>query len=248
MTRRDNHDGIAAVRADALVNLLTGTGADRVAVKLEVLVDIDQLTSGGEAQGGDVEGGDVEGDDAASADGSVCEISGTRIAPDVARRLGCDAQIASLIQDSAGNPLLVGRETRVVPRRIRRALNLRDQNRCQFLGCDATRRLHAHHIVHWANGGPTELPNLVLVCNFHHHLLHEHGWSIETNPQGGHRWVTPSGETATTKVSSGRLADLAGHTDPGLIHRLSGDSLRDLSWVTTALIHNEALQKARRTT
>jgi hypothetical protein len=37
-------------------------------------------------------------------------------------------------------------------------------------GCGATRGLHAHHIVHWENGGPTELFNLVLVRVSHESL------------------------------------------------------------------------------
>ncbi len=251
MTAREviaERHGIAAVRADAFVNLLTSPDVDSepAPARMEVLVDIDRLS-------GDDNDDNVDGDDArsvnGSADGSTCETGGTRIAPAVARRLGCDAQISSLIEDSAGNPLSVGRESRVVPRRIRRALNRRDQNRCQFLGCDATRRLHAHHIIHWANGGPTELSNLVLVCNFHHHLLHEHGWNVESNPAGGHNWITPNGETATIKVFRGRLADLGSdHTDPDLIHELSGDTLQDLSWITTTIIHNETLSKDRRAT
>jgi len=240
MTAREviaERHGLAAVRADAFVNLLTNPDAERMSAKVEVLVDIDQLTAT-----------DDGGEDGEAA-GSVCEIGGNRIAPEVARRLGCDALIGSLIQDPAGVPLSVGRETRVVPRRIRRALNRRDHNRCQFLGCSATRGLHAHHIVHWANGGSTELQNLVLVCNFHHHLLHEHAWNIEIDPQGSHNWITPSGEIATVKVSRGRHTDLGSdNTDPKLIHRLSGDTLRDLSWITTALIHNETLNKTRRTT
>ncbi len=231
-------DGIAAVRADAFVNLLTNsrpdTGAEFASARVEVLVDINQLAYSDNT------------DHSGLLDESVCDTGGTRIAPEVARRLGCDAQIRSLIQDAQGAPLSVGRESRVVPRRIRRALNRRDQNRCQFLGCGATRRLHAHHIVHWANGGPTELDNLVLVCNFHHHLLHEHGWTIEVNSDGGHNWITPDGESATVRVFRGRHSELGGdHTDPSLIHKLSGDTLHDLSWITTALIHNENLARRR---
>ncbi len=228
------HDGIAAVRADAFVNLLTSP--EPGAAKIEVLIDLDQLTSSAD-----------DGPAGGPSDGSTCETGGSRIAPEVARRLGCDAQISSLIEDSAGNPLSVGRETRVVPRQMRRALNRRDSNRCQFLGCDATYRLHAHHIIHWANGGPTELSNLVLVCNFHHHLLHEHGWTVKAIPSGGHTWITPSGDTATVKVFRGRHTDLRGpHTDPDLIHKLSGDTLQDLSWITTGLIHNELITKTNR--
>jgi hypothetical protein len=48
-------------------------------------------------------------------------------------------------------------------------------------GCGATRGLHAHHIVHWEDGGPTELWNLVLVCP-HHHRLHHRGVITITGP------------------------------------------------------------------
>ncbi|RUP02227.1 MAG: hypothetical protein EKK34_24660, partial [Mycobacterium sp.] len=64
-----------------------------------------------------------------------------------------------------------GRSTRTVNRRLRRALEHRDRC-CAVPGCGATRGLHAHHIRHWENGGPTELFNLVLVCPYHHRLHH----------------------------------------------------------------------------
>ncbi|WP_460499132.1 HNH endonuclease signature motif containing protein, partial [Glycomyces tarimensis] len=41
----------------------------------------------------------------------------------------------------------------------------------------------AHHIRHWANGGPTVAENLVLLCRFHHGRIHTPGWSItKTRP------------------------------------------------------------------
>ena len=55
---------------------------------------------------------------------------------------------------------------------------------CQFPGCESEHRLHAHHIVHWANGGPTELGNLISACSFHHHKLHEGGWNIIVTDDG----------------------------------------------------------------
>ncbi|WP_156744343.1 HNH endonuclease signature motif containing protein, partial [Mycobacterium sp. 1164985.4] len=64
-----------------------------------------------------------------------------------------------------------GRTTRVISRRLRRALEHRDRT-CRVPGCAATRGLHAHHIRHWEDGGPTELHNLVLVCPYHHRLHH----------------------------------------------------------------------------
>jgi HNH endonuclease len=36
-----------------------------------------------------------------------------------------------------------------------------------------------HHIVHWTNGGPTALPNLVLLCRRHHRLIHHERFSVE---------------------------------------------------------------------
>ncbi|MDR7291387.1 hypothetical protein J2S38_004450 [Mycolicibacterium senegalense] len=70
-----------------------------------------------------------------------------------------------------------GRTTRTISRRLRRALEHRDRC-CVVPGCGSTRGLHAHHIAHWEDGGPTELDNLVLVCPFHHRLHHRGGITI----------------------------------------------------------------------
>jgi len=70
-----------------------------------------------------------------------------------------------------GQPLGAGRTTRTINRRLRRALEHRDAT-CAVPGCSATRGLHAHHIQHWEDGGPTELHNLVLLCPFHHRAHH----------------------------------------------------------------------------
>ena len=72
-----------------------------------------------------------------------------------------------------GQPIGSGRATRTVSRRLRRALEHRDHT-CVVPGCPATRGLHAHHLVHWEDGGTTDLTNLVLLCP-HHHRLHHHG-------------------------------------------------------------------------
>ncbi len=70
-----------------------------------------------------------------------------------------------------GQPIGSGRATRTISRRLRRALEHRDHC-CVVPGCAATRGLHAHHIRHWEDGGPTELSNLVLVCPYHHRSHH----------------------------------------------------------------------------
>ena len=75
-------------------------------------------------------------------------------------------------------PLSVGRATRTIPAHIRTALLLRD-NGCRFPGCDRPPAwTDGHHIIHWADGGPTELDNLVSLCRRHHRAVHEQGWRI----------------------------------------------------------------------
>ena len=84
--------------------------------------------------------------------------------------LTCDAT-CEVWFEAHGRPIGAGRTTRTINRRLRRALEHRDRC-CVVPGCGATRGLHAHHIVHWEDGGETELANLVLVCPYHHRLHH----------------------------------------------------------------------------
>ena len=86
------------------------------------------------------------------------------------RYLTCDATCEAWFQRD-GQPIGAGRATRAINRRLRRALEHRHPT-CAVPGCGATRGLHAHHIVHWEDGGLTELDNLVLVCPYHHRLHH----------------------------------------------------------------------------
>jgi hypothetical protein len=87
------------------------------------------------------------------------------------RYLTCDARVEVWFERS-GTPIGVGRSTREIPRRLRRALERRAGGRCEVPGCDSTQGLHAHHLVHWEDDGPTELSNLLLVCPFHHRAHH----------------------------------------------------------------------------
>ncbi|WP_169847104.1 HNH endonuclease signature motif containing protein [Rhodococcus triatomae] len=95
-----------------------------------------------------------------------------------ARLLGCDAQVTAIILDEHGAPLSVGRTHRTVTRAQRKALAARDGG-CAFPGCGATAAwCEGHHIRHWADGGPTDLDNLVLLCGTHHRLLHTTDWEV----------------------------------------------------------------------
>lgn len=107
--------------------------------------------------------------------------TGIPIANDTARRLACDAIRQTVLEDSAGVPIKLGRRTRTVPRYLFRLLKHRDRH-CRAPGCNRTLGLHAHHIVHWADGGNTDPDNLILLCSRHHHLLHEEHWQISGHP------------------------------------------------------------------
>lgn len=106
------------------------------------------------------------------------------------RRLACAAGVSVAVVDRRGSPIDVGRRTRKLSASLRRALHLRDRA-CTFPGCRATRHLHAHHVHHWTDGGPTDLDNLVLVCSFHHRFVHEYGWTIDVHTDGRHRYAPP---------------------------------------------------------
>ena len=102
---------------------------------------------------------------------------GSVIAAETARRLGCDAAVVPLLETAEGEPLALGRKTRTISPALRRALKRRDGG-CRFPGCTHTRFVDGHHIRHWADGGETNLDNLVLLCRRHHTLLHEGGYRV----------------------------------------------------------------------
>ncbi|WP_459985545.1 HNH endonuclease signature motif containing protein [Mycolicibacterium hodleri] len=101
---------------------------------------------------------------------------GPVLSDDERRLLLCDAT-CELWLERHGQVIGSGRVTRTISRRLRRALEHRDRC-CVVPGCGATRGLHAHHIRHWEDGGPTDLDNLVLLCPFHHRLHHSGGITI----------------------------------------------------------------------
>jgi len=91
--------------------------------------------------------------------------------PDSLRRfMTCDAK-ARVQTDVHGTPLSVGRKARIVPNRTRLAIEERDGG-CRVPGCERTRWLHVHHVVHWEDGGATDTANLLALCGRHHRLHH----------------------------------------------------------------------------
>jgi len=97
------------------------------------------------------------------------------------RRIACDSKVIRVMLGAESQPLDIGRATRTIPNHIRRALIIRDGG-CAFPGCGRRpRQCHAHHVAHWADGGPTSVDNLVLLCGHHHRLIHHSHWTVKIN-------------------------------------------------------------------
>ncbi|HNP37655.1 MAG TPA: DUF222 domain-containing protein, partial [Woeseiaceae bacterium] len=109
------------------------------------------------------------------------------------KRICCDNHAVVLTEDDRGEPLGIGRKTRLIPKAIKRALYARDHACCRFPGCGNRRYLHSHHIEHWSNGGETRLDNLMLLCTRHHTLVHEGGFRIERDFRNRWSFLRPDG-------------------------------------------------------
>ncbi len=225
----DRLGGINVIKADVATGLITGTIDAPRGVESTVLVvaDIDAL------RGAD--------------DRAESTVDSQRVEPAVVQRLCCDGIIQAALIDGNGVEQATGSEQRIVPRRLRRLLERRDHGMCQHPGCESTIRLHAHHVVHWANGGPTELENLVLLCHYHHHSVHEGGWNIVGHP-GGWRFVDPNGNPHSVPVlrlpTTRPLPSSTAEPVPGTAAPLAGSGERaDLNFIADVVISNTALRK-----
>ncbi len=165
----------------------------------------------------------------ATGGGAVGElVFGDNLSAGAVRLLACDAAVLPIVLGGDSQPLDVGTEQRFVNRYIRRALNKRDKG---CVVCKAPPWMcHAHHIIHWANGGPTSLQNLALLCAAHHRAVHNGQWAISITAAGVQvtrpswadpppvpdraalaaliGWVTPApstspGDNGTTTTASG---------------------------------------------
>ncbi len=109
-----------------------------------------------------------------------------------ARMLACDAMIIPAVLGSASQVLDMGTAVRLFPNTIRRAITLRDRG-CTFPGCDRPASwCDAHHVIFWADGGPTSYGNAVLVCPLHHRLVHQGAWEIRFATDGVPEYLPPA--------------------------------------------------------
>ena len=95
------------------------------------------------------------------------------------RRWSCDAAAARIVLGPDSVPIDVGRDHRLFTPAQRRALAVRDQG-CRFPHCSRPARYtDAHHVVAWSRGGSSDPANAVLLCRYHHRLVHEGGWTLQ---------------------------------------------------------------------
>jgi hypothetical protein len=103
------------------------------------------------------------------------------------------ANIQLVVTTDDGEPLHVGRARRLATAAMLLALVARSGGTCEFPGCHAKHhRAHAHHILWWEHGGPTDITNLVLICAHHHALIHKRGYTVARGPTGL-TWHRPDG-------------------------------------------------------
>lgn len=109
--------------------------------------------------------------------------------------MACDAQIARVVIAPDGSPLELGRSARTASPAQRRGARVRDQGRCRIPGC-RSRLVQLHHLVHWADGGNTDLAQLISLCPRHHRNVHSGRLRIHTDT-GRFRFHTQDGRELT---------------------------------------------------
>lgn len=117
-----------------------------------------------------------------------------RLAPSQLSQIACDCERQALAVDTLRTlPLWMPRRSRLVRGSVRRALVVRDGG-CAFPGCDRPppQWCDAHHVIEWSQGGETSLANCVLLCGFHHRLIHKRHWAIEMAADGHPDFLPPA--------------------------------------------------------
>src|SRR5438093_1409997 len=113
------------------------------------------------------------------------------VSAETSRRLACDASRVVMQHARDGRIVEVAAKSRTIPPALRRALHHRDRG-CRFPGC-GVRLGQGHHIRHWAQGGPTTLSNLAMLCRRHHRAVHEEGYQVARQADGQLQFRRPDG-------------------------------------------------------
>ena len=138
----------------------------------------------------------------ADPDATLCgELDGVGlISADTVRELLCDATLIVAADDDKGHTMYEGRGERLATDTQRRELARRDRH-CCFPGCANALFVIPHHLHEWRAGGKTDLPNLALLCAYHHHLIHSKLWSVSGNANEELRFAGPDGQVLTSRPS-----------------------------------------------
>ena len=210
--RRDADRGMMSITVDLpleageLLDKALGKARNDEALQLADVVDISWskrqadafVTILKEFLGGSSENGNATSDNylvTIHVDQSALAGDGGRAALPVesVKRLCCDGNAVVITEDHEGQPLSIGRKSRIIPTAIQRTVRARDNGCCRFPGCNNRRFVHCHHVEHWSNGGETALDNLMLLCTKHHTLVHEGGFRIEKDFQDNWSFFRPDG-------------------------------------------------------
>jgi hypothetical protein len=164
----------------ALVALLTQEQSGRAAPpSVSILIDHDTLVNGRHPT-------------------TICEhANGSLIPVDVAREIACTATLTPILRDRWGVVLDLGHERRSSSAAQRRAIEAMYAT-CFLTNCDtAVTDCHIHHLVHWEDGGPTDLDNLIPVCQQHHRLIHSTQAHLSIDAHRTITMMTALGEVST---------------------------------------------------
>jgi hypothetical protein len=135
----------------------------------------------------------------------ACELAGelehhSLVGAGTIARLACDAAVVIALDDDVGHTMYEGRARRDPSGAQRRELWRRDRH-CRFPGCGHATFTHPHHLVPWHPDGPTDLDNLVLLCEHHHRRMHAREWSVTGDANAELSFVGPSGRVMTSRPS-----------------------------------------------
>ena len=156
-------------RADALVSLAQDTITTSAVPAVSIFIDAAGFINGGET--------------------GVAVETGPRVGPNTLQELICTGSVE--VNTTGGRPLGVGRKSRVIPARLRRAVLHRDGG-CVADGCASRYRLEAHHVIPWSQGGVTEAENLATLCWYHHHVvIHGRGYRLDPDTPPRRRRFQP---------------------------------------------------------
>ncbi|MEY2417408.1 MAG: hypothetical protein QOG90_88 [Actinomycetota bacterium] len=136
-----------------------------------------------------------------NASGPGLSSQGTWLTGEAVRRMCCDAGIHRIVVKGESEILDFGHEERLFNRVLRRAIRFRHMHQCAVRGC-GRRITHTHHMKWWEHGGDTCIDNGIPLCSYHHHLVHEGGWTVAWNPTTGvTRLDGPKGQVLETTTT-----------------------------------------------